>query len=391
MYAWRALVGMWSTLHVLPYSTLDTVKLMAPLHPYHFVLFPFVDVLALLFVLINLLRGLRILPWRQTRPLRFLLHTAAFWAIRLSTLVTISPAKSPRIWSLPLPPWFFRLYRSLPPRTGSDCLSSLYKPAAQASALHAHVYVVLEGVLFGLASPFLLAFGTIEAIFYSSAAMLVGSVWLVLYHDLFKKLWHRLTPKPRPLELECILQRLAPCEMTTCRQYHGAQSSLDARLSQLQQPHLRGLLSELDAPWLDLLEQDYTYLSNINTILSAKLSACPPSPAIYPRSFRHCTAEIAGIVLRYLLPFSAFKHLHPGACFSALSDALTGIYTLSPSITPPQMRTLFSSYLRTVKARYIAAKAEEKAHEEILDAVLDWKARKVDEARVESRRKLKTE
>ncbi|GAA6026930.1 hypothetical protein JCM8097_005972 [Rhodosporidiobolus ruineniae] len=140
---------------------------------------------------------------------------------------------------------------------------------------------------------------------------------------------------------------------------------------------------------------------------------------VQPR-FRHRTAEFAGMIFKYILPFPAFKHLHrpfrfrallpflvtypgllclpisvpssyqpdelaeEGLSFSGdLYDFLLAYQTSQASLADEQLAKLLSIHLRTTSARYFAVKAEEKAHEAILDAVLDWRAMRneVEEAR----------
>ncbi|GAA6027005.1 hypothetical protein JCM8097_006032 [Rhodosporidiobolus ruineniae] len=301
--------------------------------------------------------------------------------------------------------------------------------------------------------PLLILLGLAELVFYSSTAVLLGSVWATVYFEVARAAWRRFMPCFRRTKHEDVLFGTSVEAHQTVVACHAQQAVLAPYLQLVPQavPHARQL-AEL---WVELLQSDESSLSlyahhhrkvstrtyqwgsvssellsvvspSLNLVFDAELSKRPPSFAIHPRSFRHRTAELAGIVLWYLLPVSAFKRLHrpfrlraflpflitypvldlfpfsyptnycrplltePVEAFHfALYSFVEAAQAARPSLTKGELNSVLIGSLSAASAQYAALRAEEKAHEAILDGVLEWKARKEDLARIS--RRLKAE
>ncbi|GAA6026888.1 hypothetical protein JCM8097_005936 [Rhodosporidiobolus ruineniae] len=386
----------------------------------------------------NLFRSLvnltGLLPWSLPRLLPSLFITAL--TTSRSMLLADTPAYPLKLLSDATPDWAHSVLQTVVNRARQVTLAWV-----KSTAVFCFVVYQVDGIMtISTIYPTIFLIGLLETVFYVSAAILLASIWATVYLETANVVFNSFKPKRRQHEL----RDLAAHDGQATRHFERLRSKFNhASL----QPEVTLVLEDIVCPrWLALRNADDGYLSDYTeywrqlssvpsalpgvhsdvyksaatsliSVLEEELSDRPPSRSIDPRSFRHRVAELAGIVLKYLLPFSSFKHLHrpfrlraflpflvtyPGMRFIRtstwnyqLSDQLLGgeavAFTVAlynfllasqrtqPALTKQQVSDALGGYLRMASARIEAVKAEEKAHEAILDAVLVWKARREDE------------
>ncbi|GAA6026947.1 hypothetical protein JCM8097_005987 [Rhodosporidiobolus ruineniae] len=322
-------------------------------------------------------------------------------------------------------------------------------------------YLAVWYLLITMMGPFivvgLFGIGLFELVFYPSTLVLFAAVWTTVYGEVVRAIWlRRVSRSVQSRNGALSLLRLAQLEADATASFCRLQSTLEASTSQLQPSPILPSLSQLDTPWIALIKMDEAFLSTyayhhrklcgteptwgdlepdllsaayqgLTSALDAELGQRAPSLTIHPRNFRHRTSELAGMVIRYLLPLPAgLEHLQrpfrfrallpffvtypiflrlpmsypdqhqpphiPEAAWpfgTALYSVLLSFQNSAPDLHKKALKKLLFAHLSMVSARYRLVKAEEKAHEAILDAVLDWKTAREDERR--AREKLKVD
>ncbi|GAA6000999.1 hypothetical protein JCM10207_007367 [Rhodosporidiobolus poonsookiae] len=263
----------------------------------------------------------------------------------------------------------------------------------------------------------LVPLGFAELLFYLTFLLLIAASWGVIYYELWKAISRRFSPFNQELSIGAHLKRLARHHIHTASAYSASRAQFDL-VGPVQPAPLSAALERVEKPWRALEQLKTAQLLPIALALESILEERPNASLLFSTSFKLTIYEMAGIFSRYLLPLPCLKHLFrpfrlaiivpflmtypvfllsmyttggPGAVLSAgpaptdnslasFDNAAFAVVAWAhwAGLTASQASKLLHAQLRVYTTHRAAVQAEKRAHEAILDAVLGWKAYKLE-------------